>query len=72
LEQAGLLIAATSPDNKLVEIIEHHNHPFFVACQFHPEYKSRPNSPHPLFKDFIAASKSQLRSNRKAQISNNA
>ena len=57
LEAAGLVIAATSPDGKLVEIIEHKSHPFFVASQFHPEYKSRPNSPHPLFKDFVGAIK---------------
>ncbi|MDD5464634.1 MAG: CTP synthase, partial [Candidatus Moranbacteria bacterium] len=52
LEEAGLLIAGTSPDNKLVEIIEISDHPFFVASQFHPEFKSRPNKPHPLFRDF--------------------
>jgi len=57
LQKAGLIIAATSPDGKLVEIVEHKNHPFFVASQFHPEYKSRPNRPHPLFKDFIGAIK---------------
>ncbi|MCX6806275.1 MAG: CTP synthase [Patescibacteria group bacterium] len=57
LQKAGLVIAATSPDGKLVEIVEHNNHPFFVASQFHPEYKSRPNRPHPLFKDFIGAIK---------------
>ena len=55
LEEAGLVIAATSPDGKLVEIVEHKNHPFFVASQFHPEYKSRPNRPHPLFRDFVGA-----------------
>ncbi|MEI6169484.1 MAG: CTP synthase [Candidatus Saccharibacteria bacterium] len=57
LQKAGLIIAATSPDGKLVEIVEHKNHPFFVASQFHPEYKSRSNRPHPLFKDFIGAIK---------------
>ncbi|MFA7244342.1 MAG: CTP synthase [Patescibacteria group bacterium] len=55
LSKAGLLIAGTSPDNKLVEIIEHKDHPFFVASQFHPEFKSRPNRPHPLFDGFIKA-----------------
>lgn len=67
LERAGLVIAATSPDGNLVEIVEHQNHPFFVASQFHPEYKSRPNLPHDLFKDFIAAMKSnkQTRVNTK-------
>ncbi len=57
LEQAGLVIAATSPNGKLVEIVEHPNHPFFIASQFHPEFKSRPNRPHPLFADFVAAVK---------------
>ena len=59
LQNAGLTIAATSPDGKLVEIIEHSDHPFFIASQFHPEYKSRPDKPHPLFKDFILAIKQQ-------------
>ncbi len=51
----GLLIAGTSPDKKLVEIIEIPNHPFFVGVQFHPEFKSRPNAPHPLFREFVRA-----------------
>ena len=55
LAKAGLVIAGTSPDGKLVEIIEMKNHPFFVASQFHPEFKSRPNRPHPLFREFIKA-----------------
>ncbi len=54
-EKAGLLIAGTSPDNKLVEIIELKDHPFFVGTQFHPEFKSRPLKPHPLFREFVAA-----------------
>lgn len=53
LETAGLTIAGTSPDGSLVEIIEIKDHPFFVATQFHPEFKSRPFSPHPLFVEFI-------------------
>ena len=56
LEKAGLIIAGTSPDGMLVEIIELPNHPFYVAAQFHPEFLSRPNSSHPLFKGFVAAS----------------
>lgn len=64
LEPAGLVIAATSPDGNLVEIVEHQNHPFFVASQFHPEYKSRPNLPHELFKDFVAA----IKSNKQARV----
>ncbi len=55
LEEAGLIVAGTTPDGQLVEIIELPNHPFFVATQFHPEFKSRPFSPHPLFVEFIRA-----------------
>ncbi|MBE06733.1 MAG: CTP synthetase [Verrucomicrobiaceae bacterium] len=55
LEKAGLIIAGTSPDGTLVEIIELANHPFYVACQFHPEFLSKPNYSHPLFKGFVAA-----------------
>jgi CTP synthase len=55
LEKAGLVIAGTSPDNELVEIIEMKGHKFFAASQFHPEFKSRPNRPHPLFREFIKA-----------------
>lgn len=53
---AGLNITGTSPDGKLVEIVEVDDHPWYVAVQFHPELKSRPNNPHPLFKGFIKAS----------------
>ena len=55
LEAAGLVIAGQSPDGKLVELIEIKDHPFFVASQFHPEFKSRPHQPHPLFVGFIQA-----------------
>lgn len=54
-EKNGLLMAGTSPDKKLVEIIELPNHPFFVGTQFHPEFKSRPLKPHPLFREFVKA-----------------
>ncbi len=56
LEEKGLTIAGTSPDNKLVEIVELSNHKFFVGTQFHPEFKSRPLQPHPLFLEFIKSS----------------
>ena len=56
LEAAGLRIAGISPDKRLVEIIELKNHPYFVASQFHPEFKSRPFRPHPLFREFIKSS----------------
>jgi len=55
LEAAGLRTSGTSPDERLVEMIELEDHPFFVASQFHPEFKSRPERPAPLFRDFIAA-----------------
>jgi CTP synthase len=55
LEAAGLIVSGTSPDERLVEIIELRDHPFFVASQFHPEFKSRPEKPAPLFRDFVAA-----------------
>ena len=54
--EAGMNVVGTSPDGKLVEIVEVKNHPWFVATQFHPELKSRPNNPHPLFIGFINAS----------------
>ncbi|HTD58463.1 MAG TPA: gamma-glutamyl-gamma-aminobutyrate hydrolase family protein, partial [Solirubrobacteraceae bacterium] len=55
LQSAGLHISGTSPDERLVEAIELDDHPFFVASQFHPEFKSRPERPAPLFRNFIAA-----------------
>ena len=62
LKKAGLLITGLSPDGKFVEIVEYRDHPWFLACQFHPEYKSRPLNPHPLFRDFIAAVRGHQRS----------
>ncbi len=56
MEKAGLKIAGLSPDGNLVEIVELENHPYFVGCQFHPEFKSRPNKPHPLFVELVAKS----------------
>ena len=56
MELKVLRIAGTSPDESLVEIVELENHPFFVGCQFHPEFKSRPNKPHPLFVELVAKS----------------
>ncbi len=55
LEAAGLRASGTSPDERLVEVVELDDHPFFVASQFHPEFKSRPERPAPLFRDFVAA-----------------
>ncbi|MDE6709549.1 MAG: CTP synthase, partial [Oscillospiraceae bacterium] len=56
LQEAGLTIAGISPDERLVEIVEIKDHPWFVGVQFHPEFKSRPNKPQKLFADFIRAS----------------
>ena len=55
LSAAGLVLSGTSPDKKLVEMVELRDHPYFVACQFHPEFKSRPAAPHPLFARFVRA-----------------
>jgi CTP synthase len=55
LTNAGLILSGTSPDKRLVEMIELRDHPFFVGCQFHPEFKSRPAAPHPLFARFVRA-----------------
>jgi len=49
------VLSGTSPDEELVEIVEMPGHPWFLGCQFHPEFKSRPMHPHPLFREFIAA-----------------
>ena len=56
-EEKGMLFSGLSPDQKLPEIIELKDHPWFIGVQFHPEFKSRPLSPHPLFSSFIKAVK---------------
>ncbi len=56
LSEAGLNFTGISPDGKFVEVVELKNHPWFLGCQFHPEFKSRPLAPHPLFRDFVKAS----------------
>ena len=58
--KAGFSFSGASPDGKLVEIIELPGHPFFIACQFHPEFQSKPDQPHPLFKGFIAAAHARM------------
>lgn len=62
LEENGMKLSGLSPDGRIVEMIELTNHPWFIATQAHPELKSRPNKPHPLFKGFIGASKKQAES----------
>ena len=57
MEEKGLICTGTSPNGKLVEIVELKDHPYFIAGQFHPEFKSRPNKPHPLFVGLIKAAK---------------
>jgi CTP synthase len=61
LEHAGLVFSGTSPDDRLVEVIELPGHPFFVASQYHPEFKSRPLRPQPLFRDFVGAALERAR-----------
>ena len=53
MESKGLIASGTSPDGKLVEIVEIKDHPYFIACQFHPEFKSRPDKPAPLFIELV-------------------
>jgi CTP synthase len=60
LAEVGLIASGASPDGQLAEIMELEGHPFFVGVQFHPEFRSRPTNPHPLFRDFIAAAKETL------------
>ena len=57
LEDAGLVCSGTSPDDRLVEFVELPDHPFFAGTQAHPEFKSRPNRPHPLFAAFVRAAR---------------
>jgi CTP synthase len=63
LERAGLVVSGTTPDGSLVEIVEIADHPYFIACQFHPELKSRPHRPHPLFFGLVRAARAQKSSN---------
>jgi len=64
LEERGFKVTGLSPDGKFVEIIELEGHPWFVGCQFHPEYRSRPGTPHPLFRSFVAAARAYKSSNK--------
>lgn len=64
LLQGGMIFAGTSPDNHIVEMIELPDHPWFVACQFHPEFKSRPNKPHPLFRGFVTAATERMKNKK--------
>jgi CTP synthase len=57
--ESGYEISGTSPDGRLVELIELKNHPFFTACQYHPEFLSRPGKPHPLFRGLIEAAQTR-------------
>jgi CTP synthase len=65
---SGLTLAGLSPDGSLVEMVELSEHPWFVGCQFHPELKSRPNRPHPLFASFIGAAKSHAQESRAVEV----
>ena len=64
LEKAGLKVSGTSPDGKLVEIVELPGHPYFIACQFHPEFKSRPTEPHPLFEGLVRSALKTMNSEK--------
>ena len=60
MEDKGLILSGTSPDGKLVEIIEIKDHPYYIAAQFHPEFKSRPDRPQPLFVGLVKATKNRI------------
>ena len=60
-EKAGLTFSGTSPDGQLIEIVEIKNHPWFIGCQFHPEFQTRPVKPHPLFAGFVRAASKQTK-----------
>jgi len=67
LEEKGMTVSGTSPSGDLVEIVEVKDHPWFLGCQFHPEFKSRPMEPHPLFREFIRASLENALAKRKQE-----
>lgn len=71
LEMAGLRLSGQSPDGRLVEAVEITGHPFFVGVQFHPEFKSRPNRPHPLFRGFVAGSRQPERTSKIKNVRSN-
>jgi CTP synthase len=68
LEKAGMICSGVSPDNRLVEIAEIKDHPFMLGAQFHPEFLSRPNRPHPLFARFIKAVRERMITGRDQEI----
>ena len=68
LEKGGLVISGMSPDNNLIEMIEVKDHPYFVASQFHPEFKSRPWEPAPMFNYFIKAASNIIENKKKEEI----
>ena len=67
LEKAGLRLSGRAPDDSLIEVVEFSNHPFFVGCQYHPEFKSRPHEAHPLFLHFVKAALTRRDARTKAQ-----
>ena len=68
LESAGLVCCGVSPDGGLVEMIELRDHPWFLATQFHPEFKSRPTRPAPLFREFVAAALERSRARQGVRV----
>ena len=68
LENAGLMASRLSPDGNLVEISEVEGHPFMIGTQFHPEFRSRPNRPHPLFRDFVGSTLDILRDGSQSSL----
>ena len=69
LQEVGVLASGLSPDGRLVEIVENVDHPFMIGVQFHPEFRSRPQKPHPLFRDFVEAASAVLRPGAQSELS---
>jgi len=63
-----MVLAGLSPDGRLVEVIELQDHPWFVGSQFHPEFKSRPERPHPLFRDFVGAARERYQMDQEIEL----
>jgi CTP synthase len=72
LEKSGLVLSGQSPDRRLVEMVELPNHPYFIGCQFHPEFKSKPHAPHPLFVRFVKAALERAKARRSREASEGA
>ena len=72
MEQHGLLATGVSPNGRLVEVVELVDHPWFIGCQFHPEFQSKPEKAHPLFKQFVKAALGHRTAGENAKVLSHA